>query len=254
MTDEERYERERRFHDISFAGSARAADRFYVINGACMRHLDEAIEALPADARVLEYGCGSAAHVAISAARDGRRVTAFDLSPVAIDHARSLAENEGVADQIEFRVLNAEAVALPTGEFDAVFGTGVLHHLNLHNAYSEIARLLRPGGSAMFIEPMGHNPLINLYRSRTPGQRTDDEHPLVIEDLALAHDFFARVEPEYFSLLPLAVLPLAKLRGSDRLVRALDAADRALFRRMPSAGRYAWMVALRLRARDQQVR
>jgi hypothetical protein len=48
---------------------------------------------------------------------------------------------------------------------------------DLSLACSEIARVLRPGGPAIFVEPLGHNPLINAYRKRTPALRTVDEHP-----------------------------------------------------------------------------
>ena len=35
----------------------------------------------------------------------------------------------------------------------------------------------------IFIEPLGTNPLINLYRKFTPTSRSDDEHPLTFEDI-----------------------------------------------------------------------
>src|SRR3546814_4334755 len=44
------------------------------------------------------------------------------------------------------------------------------------------SRVLRPGGRAVFIEPLGLNPAIELYRRFTPSARTPDEHPLLRRD------------------------------------------------------------------------
>jgi hypothetical protein len=40
-----------------------------------------------------------------------------------------------------------------------------------------------PAGWALFSEPLGHNPLVNWYRNRTPEQRTEDEHPLLLSSI-----------------------------------------------------------------------
>ena len=48
--------------------------------------------------------------------------------------------------------------------FDIIYGTGILHHLNLKACLDEIERILKPGGKFVFIEPLGTNPVINLYR------------------------------------------------------------------------------------------
>ena len=38
-----------------------------------------------------------------------------------------------------------------------------------------------PGGLAVFMEPLGRNPLINRYRRLTLTLRTVDEYPLMME-------------------------------------------------------------------------
>ena len=245
---DDRYERERAFHDERFAHDDRSANRFYAIDRASVAEFARRVTEIPADAEVLDYGCGSGAYAAIELARGGRRVTAVDLSPVALEQAQAAADRQGVGDRIEFREMNAEALDFADDRFDAVCGNGVLHHLDLERAYSEVARVMSPGGMGVFLEPMGHNPLINAYRRRTPEQRTPDEHPLLASDFELAGRWFGAVEPAYFSLLPLLTLPFGPARGSQRLVGRLDSVDRALFRRLPAAGRLAWLVVLTLRA------
>jgi hypothetical protein len=58
--------------------------------------------------------------------------------------------------------------------------------------------MLKLGGEAFFLKPLGHNPFINLYRRFTPRFRTLDEHPLVISDFELARRYFGSVDAEFF--------------------------------------------------------
>lgn len=243
-TDAERYAREQAFHDERFAHDQRPANRFYAIDGQATERFYHRLAHLEPGAHVLDFGCGADAHASIRVAKAGHRVSAFDLSPVAVDQARRRAGAAGVGDRIDFRVMNAESLDYPDGTFAAVCGTGVLHHLDLRTAYAEIARVLAPSGLALFVEPLGHNAVINFYRDRTPHQRTPDEHPLTVADIEMARTAFERVEPEYHALLTLVTLPLASARGSRHVVRALDKLDRALLSRLPRLGRYAWLVLL----------
>jgi SAM-dependent methyltransferase len=70
---------------------------------------------------VLDAGCGSLGVLAIMAARLGaRRVVAVDTGPLEV--ARALAEENGVADRIEF--LQSDLAELPAGigRFDVILG------------------------------------------------------------------------------------------------------------------------------------
>lgn len=241
-----RYDRERAFHDQRFARDDRPANRFYTISEAANAHQSEILDAAPRDAEFLDYGCGAAANSAIHLAGHGRRVVAIDLSSVAVAEAEAKARALGLDGQIEFHEMNAEALSFADRSFDVVCGTGVVHHLDLRSAYSEIARVLRPSGRAVLMEPMGHNPLINLYRRRTPEQRTPDEHPLLIADIELAERYFRRVESTHFALFSLLALPFAEQRFGARLLHWLDGVDRAMFRRVPAIRRLGWLVVLEL--------
>jgi SAM-dependent methyltransferase len=141
-------------------------------------------------------------------------------------------------------VMNAEALDVEPATFDFVCGLGVIHHLDLDASLSEVARVMKPSARALFIEPLGHNPVINLYRRRTPEQRTVDEHPLVMDDMAIVRAHFAEVDETYFHLLGLLALPMVGRRRFDQLLDGLDALDRVVFR--TGLRRYAWMIALRL--------
>jgi SAM-dependent methyltransferase len=244
MTDD-RLEREREFHDSRFSDEqGRPADRFYAINKASDSFYKQELGKLAPGSEVLDYGCGEGAYAAIEAARRGHKVMAIDLSPVAIEHARRDAEQAGVAASIDFRVMNAEALDVDSDAFDYVCGLGVIHHLNLDASLGEVARVMRPDAGALFIEPLGHNPVINLYRRRTPEQRTVDEHPLVMEDMGIIRSHFAHVDETYFHLLGLMALPMVGRASFGQMLDRLDAVDRVVLR--TPLRRYAWMVALRL--------
>jgi SAM-dependent methyltransferase len=241
---EARKEREQAFHDRRFAGSgARPASAFYAVAGASRRAFLRLLhESAGPGRRVLEYGCGRGS-MAFDLTAAGASVSGIDISPVAIEIARSEAQARG-CPSIDFRVMDAEHLDFPDGTFDLVCGTGILHHLDLECAYAEVRRVLRPGGAAIFAEPLGHNALINMYRRRTPEQRTVDEHPLLMRDFALARRYFEQVDISYFHLATIAAIPLRAKRGVRFAVAFLDAFDRALFRLVPLARRFAWIVVV----------
>lgn len=133
--------------------------------------------------RILDLGCGKG-FLAIALAHRGSQVTAIDISPKSVELAKRRAEEAGVADKIDFLVMDCENLDFPEDSFDAVTGGFVLHHLNLKKVSSAIKRVLRPGGAAAFVETIGMNPLLMLARATLPGRfgiekaSSDDEAPL----------------------------------------------------------------------------
>lgn len=242
----ERLRREREFHDARFTAGheARSADRFYKVNAASNTYFKREIEGVPSGARMLDYGCGEGAYAALHAAHQGHSVTAIDISPVALEHAEQEAKRQGVADRVEFRAMNAESLDLDSDSFDLVCGLGVIHHLELVPALGEVSRVVRPSGIVVFLEPLGHNPAINLYRRRTPDQRSEDEHPLVVGDFTVLRSHFSSVECTYFHLLGLLAMGFTDTRRFSAILARLDALDRAVFR--TPAKWWAWMVGMRL--------
>ncbi len=100
--------------------------------------------------RVLDYGCGAGENTTPLAAR-GASVVGLDLSPELIALAnRRVALHEL---QAEFVVGSCHEIPLADNHVDVVFGTAILHHLDLELAASEVWRVLKPGGLAIFSEP-----------------------------------------------------------------------------------------------------
>jgi ubiquinone/menaquinone biosynthesis C-methylase UbiE len=96
---------------------------------------------------VLEIGCGSGA-ASVLFARAGAKVTAIDLTQAAVDMAS--AHTEGL--DVSVQRMDAERLAFPDQSFDYVFSWGVLHHsASPEKAFAEVARVLKPGGSALMM-------------------------------------------------------------------------------------------------------
>ena len=244
---EERIEREKTLQDLRFGvngGSRGSVDRAYSITGDSHEYFKTRLTESALGKRVLEIGSGAGEN-ALALSSCARRVSGIDLSDVAVEIARRKARELKI-NNVAFEAMNAEHMDFPANTFDIVCGGAILHHLALEEAYSEIARVMDPAGRALFIEPLGYNPFINLYRRLTPKLRTPDEHPLVERDLALARTFFGRVDIRYYYLMTLLALPIARNRFGQRAVQSLNAVDRVLFRWLPVLRRYAWIMVIEL--------
>ena len=236
--DAARKAREKEFHDREFAENARSsALGFYAVMDECTEFFLGEIRRRAAGAEVLEYGCGPGTH-AFRVAQLARHVTGIDISDTAISQARARAEKTGAAN-VDFHVMDAENLTFPKASFDLVIGRSIVHHLDVERCFATITRVLKPGGTALFHEPLGHNPLINLYRRFTPSLRTPDEHPLLMSDLATARRYFHRVRLHPFILTALGASLLRNTVVFKPLYGALAALDRGLFA-LPGLSRYAW--------------
>jgi len=201
---------------------------------------------------VLEYGCGNYGDLSCALARAGAKVVAGDISGESVQSTYQVAARHGLLGAVRPLKMDCEVLPFGDGVFDLVVGRAILHHLRLEAGLAEIRRVLVPGGRAVFIEPLGMNPLLNLYRRLTPGQRTPDEHPLRAADFRLFERYFARVEHAEFNFLPLGLLFLGRFfKNKSRLNRwllRLQAADRLLFARFPYLARFSWTTVVTLYA------
>ena len=243
-SEPDRVQRERQFHDRAERRSDRSrAGKYYGVQ-VSRAHYEAILSALAGGTDVLEIGCGRHSS-AVRLALDGVDVTGIDISPVSVESARASAAAAG-ATAASFEVMNAESMTWPDERFGLCCGAGILHHLDLEPAYREIARVLRPDGRAVFLEALGTNPLINLYRRLTPSMRTPDEHPLKPRDFELSRRFFGEVHLTYYDFLTLLAVPVQRIRPTPRLRAALHRADRWLFRMVPWTRRLAWVAVIEL--------
>lgn len=99
--------------------------------------------------RLLEIGCG-VGRTAIPFAGAFESVDAVDVAPAMVERARTL----GPPPNLRFHVTDGESLApFEDASFDAVFSEHVFQHVPhrpvVERYLAEVARVLRPGGSAL---------------------------------------------------------------------------------------------------------
>jgi ubiquinone/menaquinone biosynthesis C-methylase UbiE len=113
---------------------------------------------------VLDVGCNTG-YGTVRLVGAARSITGVDVSPAAIEAARTRAG----AESIEFRVVDGKGLPFPDASFDLVTSFQVFEHVVDTDSYlSEIKRVLRPGGRALFTTP---NAAIRLDPGMTPWNR-----------------------------------------------------------------------------------
>ncbi len=241
----DRKQREKSFHNKVFSEHPRKGlSKFYKLQGARETFFKNLIEGDCRGKMVLEYGCGPGSY-SFSLAKSGAQVVGIDISEVAIEQAKEVARREGVEGTTRFLVMDAENLKLGDEYFDLVCGGGIIHHLDPDVAFSEISRVLKPDGRAVFLEPLGYNPLINIFRRLTPDLRTKDEHPLKLEDFKSAERHFNTVNSYYFDLCTLLALPFSNATFFDGMVNTLRFLDNLIFR-IPFIKWFSWATVLEL--------
>lgn len=167
-----------------------------------------------------------------------RRLCCINISEAELDAGRAHAAARGI--DADFRKMDAHELAFGDASFDCVFGVAILHHLEFDRAMREIHRVLRPGGSIMFVEPLILNPVARVARALTPGARTLDERPLGRAELALVDRYFE--SRNYYSELftvPGGILSGLVFRAPvNPVTRLCDWLDHALLRVLPALGPY----------------
>jgi ubiquinone/menaquinone biosynthesis C-methylase UbiE len=202
------------------------ADRMSPALRAPYRHLEELLAGC-AGKRVLDFGCGHGIFSMVPA-KLGARVIGVDISPRSLAFARGRSAREHVGARAQFCVGDCERLPFADRTFDIVMSCGVLSCLNLRHGVAEVARVLRPDGRAIFVDTLGHNPVMNLRRAwaKWRGHRTDwtTQHILTVPDLQVFERQFAQCTVRPFDLSTL-LLAGCSWQG-QRLVRAAAAADR----------------------------
>lgn len=103
---------------------------------------------IKAGENVLDVGCGTGV-VAITAARQGAKVTGLDLTPALLERAKFNAPQAGVS--IEWHEGDAEALAFNDNSFDVVVSQfGHMFAPRPTVALSEMLRVLKKGGRLAF--------------------------------------------------------------------------------------------------------
>jgi len=162
-------------------------------------------------ARLLDFGCGWGENSVVFA-KMGYDVEGFDISEVNLQAARALGEKYGLADRLHFSSQTAEDLDFRDQSFDVVAGVDILHHVEIGPALAECRRVLKPGGLAIFKEPV-ENAVFDRVRNLGLMQRvfpkspsfdrhiTADEKKLTARDVRIIKRVFPRLEIRSFRIL-----------------------------------------------------
>jgi SAM-dependent methyltransferase len=151
---------------------------------------------------VLDLGCGSGINTVLLALR-GAHVWGLDISPALIELAEQRLHANGVSTPVNFLIGSAHAIDLPDASVDVVFGIAILHHLDLTMTSTEVFRVLRPGGRAIFQEPVRNSRLIRTLRRLIPYRAPDVspfERPLTDAEVAGFASRFRSMQVRAFGL------------------------------------------------------
>lgn len=120
---------------------------------------------------VLEIGCGSGLFTEKVFEATKANIIATDLSPDLLEIARKKLP------LVKFEI--QDAMNLPYGEntFDVVFGSSILHHLEMDLALKGMLKVLKSGGKLIFAEPNMLNPQILVQKNIPAVKRAMGDSP-----------------------------------------------------------------------------
>jgi SAM-dependent methyltransferase len=108
------------------------------------------------NSHVLEVASGSGGPALHLAAKTGCRVTGIDANPSGVATANQAATRGGVAERLHFMVVNAtQPLPFADNTFDALMCIDSMNHFpNRGDSLKEWCRILKPGGRAIFTDPV----------------------------------------------------------------------------------------------------
>ncbi|HEX8176807.1 MAG TPA: class I SAM-dependent methyltransferase [Pyrinomonadaceae bacterium] len=150
------YDRIAGLYDITF--------KFNGYSRSLEKYLEEHLPPLPAQARVLDAGCGTGllTLALLKVLDQPLRITAIDLSSSSLSTAsRAVAENSGRTQSVRFAQANLLRLPFADDSFDLIMTSGVLEYVPLGEGFNELARVIRPGGYMLHL-PVRPSPASKL--------------------------------------------------------------------------------------------
>jgi len=251
----ERILRESEENDLIYKGRSDSSLDLSSLHYFHARMLDWGIGALAPvlnGRRVLDIGIGDGQSSVLLAQR-GAQVTGIEVSREALARARRMVARYHVS--AELKQMAGEHLEFPDETFDAVLCISAYHHMDQELTSLEIARVLRPGGRAVFVEPLASNPPAWIYRRLVRWSwrsATSHERPLRLGDLEILRRTFRRVEWRGMFLLTTSMIYLDRIwNDSNPIVHRLTGLgfgrlfpmDEALMK-IPMLGKIAWKICV----------
>ncbi len=118
--------------------------------------------------KVLDVGAGMG-ELSVAMAKLGAATIGIDIGPQLVNVARKVTELNQV--QCEFLVGSIHELPFQEKTFDYVVGNAILHHLPVEGVVEslrEAHRVLKPGGSAYFMEPIENSKVFDFLQNLIP--------------------------------------------------------------------------------------
>ncbi len=171
---------------------------------------------MPDGAHVLDFGCGTG-WLARCLATMGAEVVATDVSSNVLDLGRRFLARDPLAAElrVEFRRFDGARLPADDASMDRVVSFDAFHHvLDQGATLAEMARVLKPGGIAVFHEP-------GPEHSGTPDAQYEMGHFSVIENDIDVHAIWRMAQGCGFTdirmALPVLQSPIVRLSDFDRV-------------------------------------
>jgi SAM-dependent methyltransferase len=189
---------------------------------------------------ILEIGCGDA-RFSLFFAQLGAKVVSIDNSSVAVENLRDFCQDNGIK--------NVEAICCSAfdihelGQFDLIFGSMILHHLEPFPDFSrELRHALKAGGKAFFYENNAFSNLLIWARNNLVGKYgipkygDDDEFPLLPSEVDSLRKYFT-VKQQYPKMIFVGLASVYFLKG--KLSGLAQVIDQGLYR-VPSFRKFSY--------------
>ena len=234
--------REKEFHNkLQSKSKGRFENIFYKALHNCYDDFFVFLKENSKNSVMLDYGCGIGQLLSKVINYGPKKLVGIDISEISIQKANTSLSTQ--LANLDLKVGNCEKTEFDDQTFDVVYGAGILHHLNFSLCLTEIDRILKPKGRMIFIEPLGTNPIINLYRRITPGSRSEDEHPLVKQDFDLIKKKFSKINIKYYGFFTLVFFPFYFSPKNSFIFKFINKLDQILFK-INIFKNFAWSVLI----------
>jgi 2-polyprenyl-3-methyl-5-hydroxy-6-metoxy-1,4-benzoquinol methylase len=240
-------ENEIKFHNSRFSNGKdgrKLFDGFYKITFNSKLYFKKTISSsIYSGCNILELGSGNGSENQIDDTKS-YCIKGIDISEAGILEAKKNSLANDIT--IEYSLSDAHSTNFDSNYFDVVYGSGIIHHLDISLVSKELARILKNDGFCFFYEPMAYNPFVQIFRFLTPHLRTKDEHPLKLNDFSIMSIYFKNVDIKYFHLISLFSLLFIKNKHFISVHNFLSDIDEFLIKKIPSIAKYSWICVIKL--------